>query len=245
MLLLLALWALAAGAAEPVTLVFPSGGELRGVLLDAADGVYVLERDGGLLEFPAESVSEVRREGNAESAFRAREALLPAGDAAALWELARFAAESGLPARARRAAERVVALDPDHAPARALLGHERVFGQWLAGNALARAKGWVRHEGAWMTPAERKAYLERDAREREESLLRPAPRRDALAAALERLAARLERRPPEGITRVVLMDGGASARALARKARRELGLPDEDERNAPLPWRLEPFRARF
>lgn len=103
-LLLTLLLAGPALASEPVTLVFPSGGELKGVLLEDAGGVYTLERDGGQLEFPHASVAVVRREPNAEAACRAREMVLPPKDAAALWALARFAAENGLPGRARRAA---------------------------------------------------------------------------------------------------------------------------------------------
>lgn len=232
--LLLALGA--AQAAEPVTLLFPSGGRLSGVLLDESRGLYVLERDGGQLEFPHSAVAEVVRAPNAEGEFRAREAALPPKDAGALWDLARFAAESGLLGRADRAARRVLSLDNDHAGARAYLGYERVFGEWLSGDALKRAKGWVRHEGTWMTLAQRKAILERDARAQEP----PAPP----AAIPLLLALRLEEPRPAVPTRFVLMDGGAAARDLARRADVRFGRREGETQGAQ-PWRPEPFRPGY
>lgn len=235
-LLLALLLAAPALAAEPVTLVFPSGGELKGVLLQDEAGVYVLERDGGQLEFPHASVTAVRREPNAEAEFRARQANLPLKDPEALWDLARFAAENGLMGRAERAARRVLALDADHAGARAFLGYERVFGEWLSGDALKRARGWVRHEGAWMTLARRQELLEREARP-------PSPpRHDALAAAINHLAFQLSGPRHHGISQVVMTDGGAAVRELARRADVRFGRP-EGEEQGPQPWRPEPFRA--
>lgn len=191
-----------------------------------------MERDGGQLEFPHAAVSEVVRAPNAEGEFRAREANLPPKDAGALWDLARFAAENGLLGRADRTARRVLALDADHAGARAFLGYERVFGEWLTGDALKRAKGWVRHEGTWMTLAQRKALLDREARAQES----PSP------AAVPLLALRLEEPRPAPPARFVLMDGGAAARELARRADVRFGRREGDSQGGQ-PWRPEPFRA--
>lgn len=229
-LLLSLLLAAPALAADPVTLVFPSGGELKGVLLQDTGGVYVLERDGGQLEFPHASVARVRREPNAEAVFRAREAKLPLKDPAALWDLGRFAAENGLPGRARRAAERVLVLDPDHAGARAHLGYERVFGQWIRGDELMRAKGLVRHEGTWMTLSQRKSLLKDETRAQEEV---------SINSLTIQLAAQ---RPP--VTQIVLNDGGAAALNDARRAHFRFGRP-EGEEQGPQPWRPEPFRAGY
>ncbi|TBR22581.1 hypothetical protein EPO15_07770 [bacterium] len=236
------LFALSAAAAEPVTLVFPSGGRLSGVLLEDSGGVYVLERDGGQLEFPHEAVARVLHEPNPEAAARARESALPAGDAAGLWALARYCADNGLTARARRTAERVLTLEPTHAEARAFLGYELVFGQWLRGEELTRAKGWVRHEGKWMTLAQRRRLLEEES---EAAPRPPPPVYDGLAAAINSLARRLaEPRQPD-VTRMVYFDGGAFARANARHARRRLGRRDEDEEQGAQPWRPVPFSPGY
>lgn len=209
----------AAQAAEPVTLVFPSGGRLSGVLLDESRGLYVLERDGGQLEFPHAAVAEVVRAPNAEGEFRAREAALPPKDVAALWDLALFAAENGLTGRAERTARRVLALDMNHAGARATLGYERVFGQW------------VRHEGRRVT------------RPREEDYNLPPlpPRYDGLVAAINSLTAQLAV-PRTAVTRIVFNDGGAAALAIARRAHVRFGRPEGEEQGAQ-PWRPEPFRV--
>lgn len=209
----------AAQAAEPVTLVFPSGGRLSGVLLDESRGLYVLERDGGQLEFPHAAVAEVVRAPNAEGEFRAREAALPPKDAAALWDLALFAAENELKGRAERTARRVLNLDADHAGARAFLGYERVFGQW------------VRNEGR------------RAIRPREEDYDLPPPpsRYDGLVAAINSLTAHLAA-PRPALTKIVFNDGGASVLAIARRAHLRFGRPEGEAQGAQ-PWRPEPFRA--
>lgn len=211
------LLAASVSAAEPVTLVFPSGGRLAGVLLDESRGLYVLERDGGQLEFPHSAVAEVVRAPNSEGEFRAREAALPPKDAGALWDLARFAAENGLTGRAERTARRALALDADHAGARAYLGYERVFGQW------------VRREGRRVT------------RPRDEDYGLPPPRYDALASAINGLTAQLAA-PRPAVTRIVFNDGGAAALANARRAHIRFGRPEGETQGAQ-PWRPEPFRA--
>ena len=48
----------------------------------------------------------------------------------------------------------VIRLDPDHLAARRALGYEQIDGTWYQGDALYRAKGFVHHEGRWMTAQE-------------------------------------------------------------------------------------------
>lgn len=156
-----------AAAFVGVTLVFSSGGTMRGVLL-ADDGRELrLEVDGGEVEFARDAVAEVRREPNAHSEFKSRQARTDPGDAAALWDLARWASDNGLPGWARLSAQQVLRLDPGHEGARATLGWQLVDGAWRSGADLMRAKGYVRHEGRWMTSAEREAAVLEDSRERE------------------------------------------------------------------------------
>lgn len=61
---------------------------------------------------------------------------------------------SGHHVAALEAYERVLARAPDHRAARRALGYEKVDGHWQRDNDLMRAKGFVRHEGCWMTAEE-------------------------------------------------------------------------------------------
>ena len=74
----------AAAAPEGVTLVFPSGGQIRGVLLSDDGRELSLEVDGGTVEFARDAVAEVRREPNVHAEFKGREARTDPKDAGAL-----------------------------------------------------------------------------------------------------------------------------------------------------------------
>ena len=55
---------------------------------------------------------------------------------------------------ATKAFRRVLEADPEHRAARRALGYEQVAGRWLRGDDLWRARGFVHHEGQWMTALE-------------------------------------------------------------------------------------------
>ncbi len=98
------------------------------------------------------------RAGSSEDGARARAearlAALAADDANAAYRLALDLEAAGFADLARRAYEKVVAVEPDHPAARRALGQEKVDGRWLTGDDLQRAKGFVRHQGRWMTAQE-------------------------------------------------------------------------------------------
>lgn len=93
-------------------------------------------------------------------------------DADDLFRVAVWARDRGYPASTQRQLlEMVVAEDPEHLAARALLGHRRFRGGWAASATIERilaeehaekmrSEGYVRCDGRWMTPAE--AALERE-----------------------------------------------------------------------------------
>ena len=55
---------------------------------------------------------------------------------------------------AAKAYARVLEVDPEHRAARRALGYELVGDRWLQGGALMRAKGFIHHDGKWMTALE-------------------------------------------------------------------------------------------
>ncbi len=81
--------------------------------------------------------------------------------------LALWCREQGLSDEARLEFERVVALSPDHEGARRELGYERCGTIWLSREEAMKAKGLVRHDGAWLLPEEVAALsLPKSERER-------------------------------------------------------------------------------
>jgi len=92
-----------------------------------------------------------------EYAKRAAEVQANAADAH--YRLALWCGEHGLPAAyANRHYRAVVTLETDHRAARRALGYERVAGRWVKGKDLMRAKGFVEHDGAWVTRKEYELY---------------------------------------------------------------------------------------
>jgi hypothetical protein len=77
------------------------------------------------------------------------------------YRLALWCKDQGLAAYALREQRAVVTLDPDHRAARRALGFEQVRGRWVSGKELMAAKGFVEHDGAWVTPEEY-AHLAKD-----------------------------------------------------------------------------------
>ncbi len=92
--------------------------------------------------------------------YGTKAATLKDGDAEGRFQLAQWCRGVRLEAEMKAQAEATVALNPDHAGARKLLGYEKVKGQWLSGEPLYVAKGWVEYHGQWM-PIERRRSMER------------------------------------------------------------------------------------
>jgi len=71
---------------------------------------------------------------------------------------------AGEPDLAAKAYQRVLDVEPEHRAARRALGYELVGDRWLRGDDLCRARGFIHHDGRWMT-AQEFAEATRPARE--------------------------------------------------------------------------------
>jgi hypothetical protein len=85
-----------------------------------------------------------------EQRFRA----LDPADATSAYKLALELESAGAKDLAAKAYEIVIGIEPDHRAARRALGYEEIDARWLRGDDLQRAKGFVNHEGTWMTGQE-------------------------------------------------------------------------------------------
>jgi hypothetical protein len=99
-----------------------------------------------------------------EKTYDQRAAALRVDDADGHYRLALWCEQNDLKAYALRQYRMVVTIEPDHRAARRALGYERIRGRWVKGEEAMRAKGFVEHEGVWVTPEEYKLLAKDEIR---------------------------------------------------------------------------------
>ena len=143
-----------------------------------------------------------------EKAYQQRAAALKVDDADGHYRLALWCEGNGLKAYALREHRIVVTVEPDHRAARRALGYEHIRGRWVKGEEAMRAKGFVEHEGVWITPEEYRlvakdeirAQRAREARKIADEALKQAWSQDAAVrsramASIERIDEEFRLRP--------------------------------------------------
>jgi hypothetical protein len=133
-----------------------SGGQIEGKVarIDSGKLPYaVVQIDPRLkIAIPESQINRVAEaEGLAE--YRTRAAATPA-EAEEQYELARWCKANQLSAQARHHLQRAIALDPDHARARASLGFVPHDGKWIRATELQESRGLVSVGGKYRLPAE-------------------------------------------------------------------------------------------
>jgi len=119
----------------------------------------------------------------ARQAFFAKRESLTAADQAspqpvsAWWSLAQEAKAADEPKAMRDLARVVIARDPEHAGARAMLGQVQQDGRWMTPDEAAVARGEVWFRGRWTALAVRDAILAEEARASSEASARLAQMR--------------------------------------------------------------------
>jgi HEAT repeat protein len=154
--LVLGLLALLAAPALGETVRLRSGDVLEGKVADHGDRLLVAT-DHGDVSVRWRDVDVVLRDRTARDVYADRRQDVDAKDAGDLYALALWAQRAGLHDEARRCAESVVALEPDHEGARSLLGQQKADGSWLSGDELLAAKGFVSRDGRWVLREEAEA----------------------------------------------------------------------------------------
>jgi hypothetical protein len=142
-----------ARAARADVLELKDGRFVEGVVMQDGDALLVLSRFG-VSEIPASDV--VARTTCKAADLQVKEALarLAPEDTANRLRLATWIGGLGREDEAHAIAEEILALDPEHAGAHALLGHVRHQGTWVHPDEARRAEGLERHGDAWYTPDE-------------------------------------------------------------------------------------------
>jgi hypothetical protein len=143
------------------------------------------------LHYPREEVTRIEYGSSpAEALSREYEEALAATDAgsADAWcRLGEWCSKRLLDKNARTAYEKAIALDPGHEFARRALGYSLYEGKWLLRDEIMLAKGFVRFEGDWVTPDEKRKIAEDRKLEEERKAA------DAEKAKIEALNDKVER----------------------------------------------------
>ncbi len=131
------------------------GGRIVGSIVERTPQLVTIDVGAGRVSVPANRVESVQPGRSALTAFNDRAARLAPTDTQGWLNLALWARDQGLATQARRAFERVVALDPANTVAQTALGNVLVGERWVSQEEAYRQQGYVQFEGSWMTPAER------------------------------------------------------------------------------------------
>ena len=182
-------------AARADEVFLKGGGKITGVVVERTATAIVIEAGPGRVSVPLSRVERVAESRSALQTYQEKAAKLAKDDVAGWLALAQWADDVGLDTQARAAYETVLALDPQNAAAHQGLGNVKLGESWVSEDEAYRARGYVKFEGRWVTPAEHEALLaerEHDASARREKAESDARIREseAQAAAAEAEARR-------------------------------------------------------
>jgi hypothetical protein len=133
------------------------GGRVKGELVNRDQSPrtsYVIKTiSGGQVTLEAEQVKEVKRQSAAEIKYdQIRSTYSDTVDAQ--WKLAEWCRENRLYSQRKVHLERIIELDPNHAPARHALGYGQIHGRWVTQQTLMTENGYQRYKGQWVLPQE-------------------------------------------------------------------------------------------
>jgi outer membrane murein-binding lipoprotein Lpp len=155
--IVLALGALALGLpASADEILLTNGRKIVGMhVKDAKSDKVTVEVAAGTITLDAKSVSSINPGRTLMHDYHERaKGLENSKNAGELWTLASWAKENRLSGYVPGLASRVVALEPDHAAARAELRMVKRDGKWLTWEEDQAAQGKVMVDGLWLTAAE-------------------------------------------------------------------------------------------
>ena len=159
------------GVASADEVFLKGGGHLSGRIVSRSATTIEVDVGAGRIGVPASSVLRIEEGRSPLHEYEERAGRLAAGDVEGWIALAGWAEARGLGTQAREAYHRVLAASPDDPRANEALGNTRMDGRWVSEDESYRARGYVQHEGDWITQAEYEAILREraaeDARDRD------------------------------------------------------------------------------
>jgi len=167
-LILAAAATLAAGDEIQLT----NGSKLTGNVSKKDAQKVTIEVGAGTITLDAKDVSAINPGKTALNEYEERsKPLQNSTNASELFELRKWARSQGLTRYVAPLAAKIIAIDPEHAGARAELRHEKIGGKWLTFEQAQEARGLVLMDDRWVTKAEIQLLEKRrlEARERAEA----------------------------------------------------------------------------
>ncbi len=137
------------------TFVFHDGGRVKGQWLNAsdpnADQYEIQLESGGRLVVDATQVKRIIPLSPEQRLYAKWLTKMPA-TAEGNWKMAELCAERRLTDERTFHLQETIRLDPNHQGARQALGFKYVDGEWILGDDLMTARGFVKHRGRWRLP---------------------------------------------------------------------------------------------
>ena len=134
-----------------------SGGQISGQLLNTSQNprtVYDVKTDDGTrLALPASQVRKFEPTSDARRHYERFLVGMP-DSAEGNWKMAQWCQTKGLTDEREHHLGEAVRLDPEHRESRLALGYTSLDGKWIKTDEWNRRRGYVYHQGSWMTPQE-------------------------------------------------------------------------------------------
>lgn len=176
---LIAALGISVAAADEIQLT--NGRKLSGKVVKKDAGKVVVEVGAGTITLEAKDVSAVNPGRTPLDEYQEKWAgVKDSTKASDFMALAKWAEENKLTRYLPQLYSKAIAIDPDHAEARAKLRHEKLGGKWLTFEEAQTARGLVLHEDRWITKAEVQ-LIERRRLEAKERAMAAAEERERRA----------------------------------------------------------------
>ena len=161
--------AIVARAALADEVFLKSGGRVSGRVVSRTATMVEVDVGAGKIAVPASSVVRIEEGRSPLHEYDERAGRIQPADAAAWIALGEWASAQGLSSQAREAYHRALAAAPNDPRANDAVGNVQVNGRWVSQDEGYQAKGYVKFDGEWMTPAEQQAILRERAAETEQA----------------------------------------------------------------------------
>jgi hypothetical protein len=170
--------ALAASVAAADEVQLTNGRKITGKVVKKDVNKVVIEVGAGTITLDAKDVSSVNPGRTGIDEYQEKyNAIKDSTKASDFLALAKWADENKLTRYSPALYQRVIALDPDNAQARAALKHEKMGGKWMTFEEAQTVRGLVLVEDRWITKAEVEMIEKRRLEAKERAMAAEAERK--------------------------------------------------------------------
>ncbi len=136
-------------------IILESGGRYEGEILKETPDYVKIKTPAGVYTVYRDDIAKIVRGGDIWSELSSRKRRLKKSDTTGWYELGIWCQEQELWPEAIDCFHQVLQKDPDHDAARAELGYRKYHGKWVTDEQYYLERGWVIHEGDWVSPEDK------------------------------------------------------------------------------------------